>query len=141
MDERMAEARATPRFQAMLFGVFAAVAMMLAAIGLHATLAHAVRRRQRELGVRMALGADRSRVLRMVLSQGLRVAMSGLVLGLVAAIALSRVLAAFLYEMRPYDPATLLAVAALHTAVSAVACLAPARRATTVEPMRVLGAE
>jgi len=141
MWERMASARATPRFQAMLLGAFAVIAMLLAVAGLHASLAHAVRRRQRELGVRMALGADRGSVLRMVLAQGLRVSLVGLALGVAATLALSRVLAAFLYDMEPYDPATLLGVAAVLILVSAAACLAPARRATTIDPVRVLNAE
>jgi ABC-type antimicrobial peptide transport system permease subunit len=141
MYERVATSQATPRFQAMLIGTFALVAMLLAAVGLHSSLAHAVRRRQRELGVRMALGADRKSVLGMVLAHGMRVAAVGLVVGMLATIALSRVLAALLYDMEPYDPLTLLGVAAVLILVSAVACLAPARRATSIDPVRVLSAE
>lgn len=141
MESRMVEARATPRFQTFMIAAFAAVALLLAATGLHGSLAHAVRRRQRELGVRIALGADRGSVLRMVLGQGLRVAIVGLVIGLAGTLALSRVLAAFLYDMRPYDPLTLSGVALVLVLVSAFACLAPARRATGVDPVKVLGAE
>jgi putative ABC transport system permease protein len=141
MEGRMAETRATPRFQALMIGAFAAVAMLLAAMGLHGSLAHAVRRRQRELGVRIALGADRGSVLRMVLAQGLRVSVVGLVIGIVGTLALSRVLAAFLYDMEPYDPLTLGGVSVVLLLVSAIACLAPARRATGVDPVKVLGAE
>jgi putative ABC transport system permease protein len=141
MEGRMAETRATPRFQALMIGAFAAVAMLLAAMGLHGSLAHAVRRRQRELGVRIALGADRGSVLRMVLAQGLRVSVVGLVIGIVGTLAMSRVLAAFLYNMEPYDPLTLGGVSVVLLLVSAIACLAPARRATGVDPVKVLGAE
>jgi putative ABC transport system permease protein len=141
MEDRMLESRASPRFQAALIGAFALVAMLLAAVGLHGSLAHAVRRRQRELGVRIALGADRGSVIRMVLSQGLRVSAVGLAIGIAGTMALSRVLRSFLYGVAPYDPLTLTGVAVVLMLVSAAACLAPARRATAVDPVRVLSAE
>jgi ABC-type antimicrobial peptide transport system permease subunit len=141
MEGRMAESRATPRFQTVLLGAFAAVAMLLAAAGLHGSLSHAVRRRQRELGVRIALGADRGSVMRMVLAQGLRVSVVGLAIGIAGTLGLSRLLAAFLYEMEPYDPVTLLGVTVVLILVSAIACVAPARRATSIDPVRVLSAE
>ncbi|HET9948019.1 MAG TPA: ADOP family duplicated permease [Longimicrobiales bacterium] len=141
MESLMSGTRATPRFRTLLIGAFAAVAMVLAAAGLHGTLAHSVRRRQRELGVRMALGADRASVLRLVLRQGLAVSLAGLALGILGTLALSRALAAFLYDVAPYDPLTLLAVATVLILVSALACLLPARRATAVDPVRVLQAE
>jgi putative ABC transport system permease protein len=140
-ETRMSATRATPRFQTFLIGAFAGVAMLLAAAGLQGSLAHSVRRRQRELGVRMALGADRASVLRMVLVQGLRVSVVGLAIGIAGTLALSRVLAAFLYDMEPYDPVTLAGVAAVLITVSMVASLAPARRATSVDPVRVLQAD
>lgn len=140
MADRATRARATPRFQAALISAFALVAMLLAAVGLHGSLAHAVRQRQRELGVRMALGADRGSVLRMVLSQGLRVSVIGLAIGIAGTLALSSVLESFLYGMEPYDPLTLLGVGVVLLLVSAAACLAPARRATAVDPVKVLGA-
>lgn len=141
MTDRASVARATPRFQAMLIGAFAIVALVLAAVGLHGSLAHSVRRRQRELGVRMALGADRASVLGMVLRQGMRVAGIGLLLGLVGTLALSRVLASFLFGVRPYDPLTLAGMAAVLLLVSLTACLVPARRATSVDPVRILHTE
>jgi putative ABC transport system permease protein len=141
MEGRMAESRATPRFQTVLLGAFAAVAMLLAAAGLHGSLSHAVRRRQRELGVRIALGADRGSVMRMVLAQGLRVSVVGLAIGIAGTLGLSRLLAAFLYDMEPYDPVTLLGVTVVLILVSAIACVAPARRATSIDPVRVLSAE
>jgi putative ABC transport system permease protein len=141
MAERITTARITPRFQSIMIGAFAFVALLLAAVGLHGSLAHTVRRRQRELGVRMALGADRASVLRMVMTQGMRVSVAGLVVGLVGTLALTRVLASFLFDMRPYDPPTLLGVAIILLLVCAVACFAPARRATAVDPVRVLQAD
>jgi putative ABC transport system permease protein len=141
MEGRMVESRATPRFQTFMIGAFAAVALLLAAAGLHGSLAHAVRRRQRELGVRIALGASRGSVLRMVLLQGMRVALVGLALGITGTLAMSGVLEAFLYGMEPYDPLTLAGVALVLVLVSASACLAPARRATGVDPVKVLGSD
>jgi putative ABC transport system permease protein len=141
MERRMARTRATPRFQTALIGAFAAVATLLAAVGLHGSLSHMVRRRRRELGVRVALGADRASLLRMVLGQGLRVALTGLALGLVGTLALSRVLAGFLFGMTPHDPGTLLVVSGVLTLVAVIACLTPARAATAVDPVSVLNSE
>jgi putative ABC transport system permease protein len=89
----------------------------------------------------MALGADRASVLRMVVGQGMRVAAVGLLLGLVGTLALSRVLASFLFGMKPYDPLTLAGMAVVLLLVSLTACLAPAHRATSVDPVRVLQGE
>jgi putative ABC transport system permease protein len=141
MADRIAVTQVTPRFQTMLIGAFAFVALLLAAVGLHGSLAHNVRRRQRELGVRIALGADRSSVLGMIMRQGMRLSAIGLALGFVGTLAMSRVLASFLFDMRPWDPPTLLGVAAVLLLVCAAACFAPARRATTVDPVRVLQAD
>ncbi len=141
MEDRMSATRTTPRFQAMLIGAFALVAMLLAAAGLYGSLAHSVGRRQRELGVRMALGAQRAGVLWMILGQGMRLSMAGLVLGMIATLWFTRALAGFLYEVEPNDPATLLLVGAVLVLVSGAACLAPARRATAVDPVTVLKAE
>ena len=141
MRDRMSAGRTTPRFQTMLIGAFALVAMLLAAAGLYGSLAHFVGRRQRELGIRMALGADRASVLQMVLSEGMRLAVAGLAIGMVATLFLTRLLRGLLYGVEPNDPITLLAVSGVMVLVSAAACLAPARRATAVDPVRVLRAE
>lgn len=141
LEARMSASRTTPRFQAMLLGAFALVAMLLAAAGLYGSLSHTVGRRQRELGVRMALGAARSGVLWMVLRQGMRVSAGGLVLGIALALGTTRILASFLYEVEPTDPVTLVGVAAVLLLVSAAACVLPARRATGVNPVDVLRAE
>lgn len=141
MRDRMASTRTSPLFQTMLIGAFALVATLLAAAGLYASLAHFVGRRQRELGVRMALGADRAGVLRMVLGQGMRLSVAGLVVGVIVTLFTTRALTGFLYDVEPNDPATLLLVGAVLVLVSAVACLAPARKATAVDPVRVLKSE
>jgi putative ABC transport system permease protein len=141
MADKIAVTQITPRFQTLLIGAFAGVALLLAAMGLHGSLAHTVRRRQRELGVRIALGADRTAVLGMVMRQGMRLTVAGLVLGLVGVLSLTRVLASFLYGVEPYDPLTLLGVAVVLLLVCAAACLSPARRATAVDPVRVLQGE
>ena len=141
LEARMSASRTTPRFQAMLLGAFALVAMLLAAAGLYGSLSHAVGRRQRELGVRMALGAARSGVLWMVLRQGLGLSVVGFVLGIAAALGTTRILAGFLYEVEPTDPVTFGGVALVLLVVSVAACLVPARRATGVDPVNVLRAE
>jgi ABC-type antimicrobial peptide transport system permease subunit len=141
LQGRIAATQVLPRFQSMLVGAFALVAMLLAAAGLYASMAHSVGRRQQEMGVRMALGAGRAGVLRLVLGQGMGLATAGLAVGVVATMASTRFLASFLYGVRPNDPATLAMTSVLLLLVSAVACLAPARRATSVDPVRVLKAE
>ncbi|MEX1257789.1 MAG: ADOP family duplicated permease [Gemmatimonadota bacterium] len=141
MSDRIAATHVTPRFQAMLIGGFAFVAVFLAAMGLYGSLAQSVRWRQKEIGIRMALGADRESVLSLVLKDGLRLALAGLAVGMAVTLASSRVLASQLYEIEPTDPVTLLGVAIVLTLVSVAACLAPARRATSVDPVRVLKSE
>ena len=141
MESRMSAARTTPLFQTLLIGSFGAAAMLLAAMGLYGSLAETVRRRRRELGIRMALGADSGTLLRMVTGQGMRLSVVGLGLGLVATLGLSRVLESFLFGLEPYDPLTLGLVALVLLCVSAVACLGPAHKATSVNPVTVLKAE
>jgi hypothetical protein len=141
MTDRMAATRTTPRFQAMLIGAFALAALLLAAAGLYSSLTHSVARRRRELGVRMALGADGASVLRLVLRQGMRTSIAGVALGVVAAAAFTRILGGFLYEVEPDDPMTLLGAAAVLVIVSSLACFVPAWRATGVDPASVLSEE
>jgi len=141
MRDRMARTRTTPRFQTLLIGAFALVALLLAVLGLYGSLAHAVGRRQRELGVRIALGAERADVLGLVLRQGMRTSLTGLAVGLLGTYASTRALAGFLFGVEPHDPATLAAVSVGLLAVAAVASLVPARRATRVQPVEVLKAE
>jgi len=138
MDDAFAEAIGRPRLLAQLLGIFAGLALLLAAIGSYGVLSYMVSERRREIGIRMALGADRASVLRMVLTQGLRLTVAGVVVGLSAAFALNRVLASLLFGVRPSDPVTIGAVVALIGAVALVACYLPARVATRVDPMIVL---
>lgn len=138
MRERMGGSRTTPRFQAFLIAAFAGVALVLAATGLAGSLAHSIVGRQRELAVRVAVGARRKAVLAMILTEGMRVSLVGLAIGLVATLGLARFLAGSLYGVKPHDPLTLLTVVAVLLAVCLAACLVPARRATTVDPVKLL---
>jgi putative ABC transport system permease protein len=138
MTELMESTRTSPRFQAILIGAFAVVATLLAAAGLYAAMAHFVSGRRRELGIRIALGENRSGVVWRVFRRGLRLTTGGLVVGLIATMFLTRALKGFLYEIEPNDPATLLAAMGILVLVAAGACLAPALRATAVDPVVVL---
>ena len=121
--------------------VFGAVGLLLAGAGIYATLAYSVASRQREMGIRQALGATRSDVMRMVLRQGMTLVGIGVALGLVAAWALTRLLRGMLYGVSPLDPLTLAAGALLISLIALLACYVPARRATKVDPMEALRCE
>ena len=138
MDDVFADAMGRPRLLANLLGVFAAVALLLAAIGTFGVLSYMVGERRREIGIRMALGAGRALVLRMVLSQGMLVAGAGIVLGLAIALGASRVIESLLFGVSPFDVTTLAAVTGLIALISLVGCYLPARSATRVDPMIVL---
>jgi predicted permease len=138
MDDVFGEAIGRPRLLAQLLGIFAGLAILLAAIGSYGVLSYMVTERRREIGIRMALGADRASVLRMVLSQGLRLTVLGVLAGLSAAFAMSRVLGSLLFGVKPTDPLTITAVVGLISAVALAACYLPARWATQVDPMLVL---
>jgi predicted permease len=129
------------RFALSLFGVFAALALALGAIGIYGVMSYGVAQRTRELGMRLALGATRGSVLRMVLGQGARLAGPGLLLGLVAAMGSARVLGDLLYEVSPLDPWTHVLVAAVLAAVSVAATWLPAHRATRLDPAESLRCE
>ena len=138
MDEVFALAVARPRFLTTLLAVFAGLALALAAIGTYGILSYAVQERRQEIGIRMALGASRGSVLAMVLKHGLVLAGIGLALGLGVSALLTRFLQAQLFNVQPIDPATMAAVTVFISIVAMLACLIPARRATTVNPMIVL---
>jgi putative ABC transport system permease protein len=138
MEEVFATAVSRPRFLAQLLGIFAGLALLLAAVGTYGILSYSVTERRHEIGIRMALGASRRRVLGMVVGHGAALAGAGLVVGLGAALILSRLLGSLLFDVRPADPATLAAVSGCIVAVALAACLIPARRATLVDPMVVL---
>ena len=141
MDDVVAATLSAPRFTGMLLGVFAALALALSAIGIYGVLSYIVSRRTREIGIRVAIGAGRAEVLKLVLRGGVGLAMIGIVIGLVLAAALSRLMATLLHDVQPGDPATFATVAAVLTAVAVAASLIPAIRATRVDPVRALKAE
>lgn len=132
---------AQPRLNATLLTFFGAVVLVLAAVGLYGVLAWTVRQRTRELGIRIALGADPRRVHRLVVQRGMVLAAGGTVIGLLAALAGTRVLVAMLYEVSPVDPLTFAVAAAVLLAVAFAASILPARRATRVDPVVALRAE
>jgi len=138
MDDVFSDAAARPRFLAMLLAIFAALALALAAIGTYGILSYSVSERTKEIGIHMALGATRGSVLGMVLGQGMRLTIVGLIAGLVASFGLTRLLQAQLFNVRPTDPATLGAVTAFIAVVAFIACYVPAQRATRVDPMVTL---
>jgi len=117
---------------------FAAFALLLAAIGTYGVLSYVVTQQRREIGIRMALGAERGLVLRSVMGHGLKLTCVGLVAGLVGALVLTRLMGTLLFGVRPNDPVTLAGVAAVITVVAAVASLVPAFRATRVDPIMAL---
>jgi putative ABC transport system permease protein len=138
MDQVIRRSTASRRFSLVLLGSFAALALVLAAIGIYAVLAYSVARRTHEIGVRVALGARRGDVVRLVLGQGLRVTAIGIVFGVAGALVLTRFLQSLLYEVRPTDPPTFVGVLLLLVTVSAAASYLPARRAVRVDPMVAL---
>jgi putative ABC transport system permease protein len=140
LSDVIATSVAQPRFRTLLLGFFAAIALTLAAIGVYGLLSHGVAQRANEFGVRMALGASPSDVLRLVLRQGAVLAVTGVAIGLVAAVAAVRVLHAVLYEISPWDPAAWIVSAGTLFAVALLASWIPARRALRVDPVTALRA-
>jgi putative ABC transport system permease protein len=138
MDEIMSSSVAQPRLEAILLGFFGSLALLLAGIGIYGVIAYSVSQRTSEIGVRMALGASRLSVLRMVLGQGLRLTALGLGIGLLLALLLTRLMARILFAISPTDPATFTAIVVLLGTIALLACYLPARRATRVDPMVAL---
>jgi putative ABC transport system permease protein len=131
-------ANAQPRFYLVLLATFAAIALLLAAVGIYGVMSYSVSRRTHEIGIRIALGARQRDVLGMVVGHGMALALLGALAGLAGALALTRVMASLLYGVRPDDPATFAAVAAVLSAVALAANFIPARRAMRVDPMVAL---
>jgi predicted permease len=129
------------RFLSLLLGIFAVVALMLAAIGTYGILSYMVTERQREIGIRMALGAGSGQVVGLIMRQGMTLALLGIVLGVTGALWLSRVTSTLLYGVKPSDPSTYLVVAGIIATVATIACLVPTRRATRVDPLEAIRAD
>jgi putative ABC transport system permease protein len=138
MEEIVAAAMARQRFSTMLLGIFAALALVLAAVGIYGVMSYSVAQRTREIGVRMALGAQRSDVLRMTMGQGFKLVALGVVIGLAASLVLTRVMASLLFGISATDPFTFIAISLVLLAVAMLASYIPSLRATRVDPMVAL---
>src|SRR5207249_5994871 len=138
MDQLVAEATAERRFQTLLLSVFSGAALVLSLVGLYALLAYSVRQRTAELGIRLALGAQKRDVMRLLIGWGAGLAFTGTALGLACAWMLSRVLSSLLFEVQPTDTITFASVAFLFGGIALSACYIPARRAMRVDPMVAL---
>jgi putative ABC transport system permease protein len=132
---------AEPRFSLTLLGVFAAVGLLLVSIGVYSVIAYTVARQTHEIGIRMALGAGRVDVLRMVASMGLRLVAIGVTIGLLASLVVTRIISSQIWGVSPHDPLTLTTVVSVMAGVGLAACYFPARRATRVDPMVALRCE
>jgi putative ABC transport system permease protein len=141
MNQVIAESVAQRRFTMELLAIFAAAALGLAALGLYGVLSYAVTQRTREIGIRMALGGRRQDALRLVVGQGMKMAMIGALAGLIASLGLTRLMKGLLFGVSASDPLTFIAVTLLLTLVAFVACWIPAKRATKVDPMVALRCE
>ena len=141
MDERLAVSTADRRFALILFEAFGLTALMLAATGIYGVLSGSVNERTREIGVRLALGAQRRDVLRLILGQGTKLTLSGIIIGLAAAWTTTRLLVKLLYGISATDPLTFAAIPLLLITVALLACWLPARRATKIDPIIALRCE
>jgi putative ABC transport system permease protein len=138
LEERIAATVARPRFNATLLAAFAGAALLLAAIGVYGVLSYSVSSRMREMGVRLALGADAARLMRLILGEGLRLAVIGAAIGVAASIATARLLQGVLVDAAAWDPRLLAVAAGVMLAVAAAAAFVPARRAGAIDPIIVL---
>jgi putative ABC transport system permease protein len=141
MEAALADSIAPRRFNLLLLGTFAVVALILAVLGVYGVVAYAVSERTQEIGIRLALGAERSRVVRMIVAQGMLSVLAGLTAGVVAAIAATRLIAGLLYDVEVHDAATFVVTTAALAVVALIACTAPALRAAFVDPVVALRAE
>ena len=141
MQQIASDSMASQRVSMILLGAFSVLALLLASVGIYGVLSYSVSQRIREIGIRMALGAERRDVLKMIIAQGLQLAVAGVILGAVGALLLARLISAFsrlLYGVQANDPVTFIGVSLVLICVSVLACYVPARRASRVEPMAAL---
>jgi putative ABC transport system permease protein len=138
MEQVLNGSIARQNFNMLLLGVFAALALVLAAVGIYGVMAYSVGQRMHEIGIRMALGAGRGAVAKLIVGQGMTLALAGVLVGLGGAFGLTRLLAGLLFGVRPTDAATFVGVSLLLLAVALAACCLPARRAMRVDPIITL---
>jgi ABC-type antimicrobial peptide transport system permease subunit len=138
MEQVVSESVARQRFSMLLLGVFAGLALLLAAVGIYGVMSYGVAQRTREIGIRMALGAQRSDVLKLTVGQGLRLVSVGVLIGLAAAFVLTRVMASLLFGVSPTDSTTFITISLVLISVAALASYIPALRATKVDPIVAL---
>ena len=141
MQDLLSGHLAARRFSMILLAMFAGLALLLAAIGIYGVVSYVVAQRQREIGIRMALGARRGQVFELMLRQGARMALAGLVIGVAAAFGLTRLMTSMLYGVKPTDALTFVIAAGVLCAIALAACCIPARRATRIDPMLALRCE
>ena len=141
MDEYLSSSVATPRFNTTLLSIFALVALVLTIVGLYGVMSYSVAQRTNEIGIRLALGAQTRDVIVLIVTQGLRLILLGLAVGLIGAFALTRVISSLLFGVTAKDPLTFVLVALALALVGLAACFIPALRATRVDPMEALRCE
>jgi len=141
MNENLNGVLVTERFGAILMSLLAASGLLLAALGLYGVMAYSVSQRTAEIGLRVALGAQRTHVLKLILGQGLKLALLGVAIGLTAVWCLTRLLANLLFGVSATDPATIVSISLLFMGVALLACLLPGRRALAVDPIQALRTE
>jgi putative ABC transport system permease protein len=141
MDHWLSNSAAQPRLNTVLLTAFAAVALLIATIGIYGVLAYSVNQRTREIGLRMALGATPGSVLQLIVGQGMKVVVVGVVIGLAGGLALGRAVSSLVFGVPVHDPVTFSLVAVVLTAVALAACIIPAQRAARVDPMVALREE
>jgi ABC-type antimicrobial peptide transport system permease subunit len=141
MEQVVVQSTAREDFNMLLLTIFGASALILAAIGIYGLMAYSVQQRTQEMGIRMALGADRATIRNLVVWHGMRLALTGVVIGLGAAFGLTRLIASFLFGVKIYDPTVFIAVPVILTSVALVAVWMPATRASRLDPMQALRVE